>query len=172
MRDESGEVVRWIGTSTDIDDLKRAQEALRDSESRLTLALDTAEMGIWDWDVQTGRLDWSPQHLRLFGYSDGEFNNHYEGFRRRVHPDDIDELERRNAWMLESDDNFHWEFRVVWPDGSVHWIEAVGGVIARVEGRASRIIGTAVDITVRKLAEEELRRAREGLEAARARADR
>ena len=71
VRDDSRKVVRWIGTSTDIDDLKRAEEALRQSESRLTLALDAAEMGIWDWDVPTGRLDWSPQHLRLFGYRRG-----------------------------------------------------------------------------------------------------
>jgi PAS domain S-box-containing protein len=164
IRDESGNVVRWIGTSTEIDVLKRVERALRESESRLTLALDAARMGIWDWEVSTGRLEWSPQHLRIFGYNPGEFINHYDGFRHRVHADDIDDLERRVARAIEHDDDFESEFRVVWPDGSIHWIESVGRVVGRDAGHATRMIGTALDITARKRTEEDLRLAREGLE--------
>ena len=121
-------------------------------------------MGIWDWNIRTGRLDWSPQHLRLFGYEEGEFKNDYESFRPRIHPDDIDEVERRTALMRESEQKFQWIYRVIWPDGSIHYIEAVGGVVARIEGHAARVIGTAVDITARKLADEELWHARRCLE--------
>ena len=150
--------MRWFGTSTEIDALKCAEKRMRESEARLRLALDAAQMGIWDWEVQTGRLLWSPGNLRLFGYEEGEFNNNYEGFRRRVHPDDIDEIERQVAANLDNGHTFRREFRVVWPDGGIHWIEVVGGVVDRIDGQATRMIGTAVDITARKRTEEELER--------------
>ena len=163
VRDADGKVVRWIGTSTDIDHVKRAEAALRDSESRLTSRWTRPK---WVSGTGTsGLAAWiGPRSTCVFSVTRKESSR----MITRVSAPHTSRRHRRGrsrtALMRESEQKFQWIYRVIWPDGSIHYIEAVGGVVARIEGHAARVIGTAVDITARKLADEELWHARRCLE--------
>jgi PAS domain S-box-containing protein len=136
---------------------RRAAEAMAASEQRLALAVDAAQMGIFDRDLVTGKLAWSHHHARLFGMTPEEFGGTFEAFVACLHPDDragtIAKLER----SLASSEDYHHEYRVVWADGSEHWIESRGRVFDDEQGRPARTMGTVVDITQRKAAEEAAR---------------
>ncbi len=135
---------------------RRTTEALRASEQRLSLALDAAGMGTWDWDLLTGRVVWSRHHERLFGYGPGEAADTLEAFRRRIHPDDLPATERRIRQSLETQEEYRDEYRVVWPDGSIHWIQGAGRFDADGTGRPVRMRGVVVETTDRRQAEEAL----------------
>jgi len=136
---------------------KRASDAFLASEQQLALAVDAARMGIFDWNVQTGEITWSHHHAALFGMTTEQFGGTYDAFRQCMHPDDragiIDKIERSLAGCEE----FGHEYRVVWLDGSEHWIEGRGRVFNDDQGRPARMVGTIVDISVRKAAEESAR---------------
>jgi PleD family two-component response regulator len=104
----------------------RADEELRDSQTRLELALAAGHMGVFDWDMSTGHILWEANHAKLFGLSPGEFDGTYARFARCVHPEDLPEIDRAMQVALDSRSEFDAEYRVVWPDGSVHWIAGRG----------------------------------------------
>lgn len=131
----------------------QAEQALQDSEERLRLSLDAAQMGTFDWDLLTQRLIWSVWHKRLWGYQPGEFDGTYEAFLCRLHPDDRSPLEAELDRCKTNHAPFRWEFRVVWPDGSVHWMSAAAEFSYDPEGRAQRMRGTVREVTERKQAE-------------------
>ncbi|HVF60527.1 MAG TPA: PAS domain-containing protein [Thermoanaerobaculia bacterium] len=86
LRDETGRILYWFGTNTDITELKEAREALADSEERLRLALDAGRMGVWDWNVRTGELRWSDSLEPLHGLEPGTFGGTFEHFQQLIHP--------------------------------------------------------------------------------------
>ncbi|HOW68053.1 MAG TPA: PAS domain S-box protein [Candidatus Paceibacterota bacterium] len=144
---------------------KRAEAALQDSEERLRLALDAAQMGTFDWDISDRRLTWSVWHEWLWGYQTGEFDGTYDAFLRRLHPEDRPSLEAELERCKTSHTPFRWEFRVVWPDGSVHWMSAAAEFNYDPEGVAQRMRGTVKEVTPRKRMEEELCRSEQRLRA-------
>jgi PAS domain S-box-containing protein len=135
---------------------KQAEEELKRSEERYKLAQRAASIGSWDWDIITGKLHWSDQIEPMFGFAPGEFKATYEGFLECVHPDDrqyvVDSV---NACVLEGQE-YSIEHRIVWPDGSIHWVAETGDVVRDKSGKAIRMLGIARDITERRRAEEEL----------------
>lgn len=133
---------------------KRVNEAFLASEQQLTLAVDVAQMGICELDVQTGKMTWSHHHARLFGLTPDQFDGTYDAFERCVHPDDRAGVREMVEHSLATRDGFHREFRVVWPDASEHWIEVRGKVFNDTQGRPMRVMGVVMDITHRKAAEE------------------
>jgi PAS domain S-box-containing protein len=136
---------------------KRAEAALRASEERSRLALDAAAMGTWDWDVVHDVHSWSPETEALFGMAPGTFEGTFEAFRRAVHPDDWPVFEVEiEASQHEQRDSIA-TYRVIWPDGSMHWLENRGRAVFAVAGTLLRVTGTCMDITERKLAEENLK---------------
>src|SRR5207253_10876288 len=88
LRDELGSIVKWYGVSTDIDDRKRAEEALRESESDLVEAQRVARLGSWSFDSATNTVRWSDELYRIFDVEKTAFDGAYESFMSRVHPDD------------------------------------------------------------------------------------
>jgi|GEM_PF-1180652 len=158
LRDAQGKVSGLGGVATDITERKRAEEALRASEERLRLALEASAMGTWDWNLQTNELIWSPNHAALFGMKPEEFDGRYDTFARRVHPDDLPGLEAAVAQARETRLPYQYEFRVIWPDKTVHWITGQGQFYYDREGQAVRMTGVVMDITARRLAEERVRR--------------
>jgi PAS domain S-box-containing protein len=132
-------------------------EALRESEERLNLALDASKVGIFDWDVSCGKIKWSRWHEELWGYGPGEFGGTYEDFARRVHPEDMPGFESNIARCRAEHLYHHYEFRVIWPDGSVHWVIGRGKFYYGGDGQPKRMNGTVVEITEKKLAEEQVR---------------
>ncbi|QDV36527.1 PAS domain S-box protein [Tautonia plasticadhaerens] len=156
-RDEDGRVTRRFGTATDIDDRRRSEEALRRGEERLRLALEAGRMGTWDWDIGTGRVEWSDNLPEIHGLPSGGFDGTMEGFRLLIHPEDRGRVEAAVAASIEGRSGYEVEFRVLRPDGSVGWMSGNGKVYDDGGGRPSRMIGVGMDITGRKLAEERLR---------------
>jgi PAS domain S-box-containing protein len=140
------------------------REALRESEERLSLALSAAGMGIWDWDAVTGRLAWSETLEVLFGYSPGTFPGTYEAYRSRIVAEDFAVMEESMKRAIASRKDHITEHRVLLPDGSLRWVHGRGRPYYDSEGKLLRMVGTSVDITDRKLAQETLRRTSEELE--------
>jgi len=138
------------------DELERErQEALRTSEERLLLALDASRMGTWEWDPASSQVHSSERAQAIFGLGARSFDGTPEGYLRTVHPEDRPAVEKELREVLAgSVDNFEILHRVIWPDGSIHWIQAQGRTTTR-DGSARRVNGTVLDVTERRLAEAE-----------------
>ncbi|YAF98233.1 MAG: PAS domain S-box protein [Nodularia sp. CChRGM 3473] len=135
----------------------QVEVALQESEERLKLALDAAQMGLWDWNITTGQLIWSENHQLLFGLVPGSFDNTYEAFLECVHPEDQQSVTQVIINALAKKIDYTDEFRVVWPDQSVHWIFGKGRFIYDEQGQAVRMIGVCTDVTHRRQSEESTR---------------
>jgi PAS domain S-box-containing protein len=136
----------------------RADEELRHSQARLELALAAGHMGVFDWDMLTGRIVWEANHAALFGLAPGEFDGSYAMFVRCLHPDDLLEVERAMQSARDSRSEFDAEYRVVWKDGSVHWVAGRGRYWYDDDGQATRMSGVVIDVDRRRNAEEIARR--------------
>ncbi|GEM_PF-2745781 len=158
IRDESGRPAAMVGTSRDITERKRKEEALRKSEERLTLALSAGHMGIWDWDMRTDESVWNEETYRMLGYKVGEVKPNFAAWADRIHPQDKGWMSAKLEMALKLGDGFSGEFRVLWPDGTVRWIYAVGGLERDRRGEAVRTFGVMMDVTDRKNVEKELAR--------------
>jgi len=164
LRDESGNIVKWYGTNTDIDDWKRA-EAQRDrtikelqaKQELLDLAQKSARAMAFDWYPQQEVNSWSPEQEALHGLTPGSFDGTYQSWKKTIYPPDwpvvVKAIENaREAGEVAA------EFRVIWPDGSIHWLLTKGQMFFDEQGKPFRMVGFTSDVTNRKLAEEDLRR--------------
>jgi len=132
------------------------EEDLNNEREHLALALDAAKMGTWDWDIETGAVQWSDSIEAMFGMEKGKFDRKYETYLSIIHPEDLPALQISINKAL-SDENFDYvvEHRLVWPNGGIHWQEGRGKVYRNDDGKPIRMAGTTVDITDRKKAEAE-----------------
>ena len=166
VRSADGQVLFYEGTVEEVTDRVKAEAALRDSEERWKLALDSSGDGVWDWDLQSGIETYSHRFKELYGYAEHEVGDRHDAFDQRTHPDDIAQMLRdRQAHFDGHTPRYVNEHRVRCKDGSWKWVLSRGLVIRRdAEGRPLRMIGTHTDITARKQAEV-LRQARDRAEA-------
>ncbi|MFM7426877.1 MAG: PAS domain S-box protein [Elainella sp.] len=132
---------------------RRLQE---ESSDRLKVALEAAQMGMWDWDMLTGEIRWSPEHEQLFGLAPGQFDGRYETFDTCLYPADRQGLSEAVERSLKSRTPYQHEFRVVWADGSLHWIEGRGQAFYDDNGQPVRMSGTIMAIDDRKRLEQAL----------------
>ncbi len=135
---------------------RHAEEALKEREAHLRLALDAARMGIWQWNVQAGELRWSGQLEPIHGVAPGTFDGKFETFLGIIHPDDRENVTSRIQEALGSGKEFATEYRVLYPDGAIHWVAGEGSVFRDEAGRPVQMVGMAMDITERKRSEQEL----------------
>lgn len=147
----------------DISDRKKAEAALRVTQEKLLLAQRVAGIGTFEWDMRTNVNTWSPELEVLYGLPVGGFNGTYQGWRQLVHPEDLPEAERHIRESLETG-SFEAEWRVVWPDGSVHWLQGRATVLRDDAGEPERLIGANFDITSRKEVEERISQLNASLE--------
>jgi len=136
---------------------KRANETVLAYEQLLSLAVDAARIGIFDWNVQTGKITWSHHHAALFGLGPDQFGGTCDDFQRCVHPDDLKGTIDKIQQSLADGKEYCHDYRVVWPDGSEHWIAGRGRVFNDPQGRPLHMIGAIADISQRKSAEESAR---------------
>lgn len=137
----------------------RSEDALRTSEERFAYAMDATTDGLWDWDIVSDSTYFSPGYFRMLGYQAGEFPTKADSWLKLIHPDDREQTLRTNIDCIENRvENFEIEFRMGHKNGGWRWILGRGKAVSRDEnGRATRLVGTHVDITERKMAEECLR---------------
>jgi PAS domain S-box-containing protein len=123
-------------------------------EEQLRLALASAQMGIWDWNLLTGQIQWNREHELLFGLTPGSFDGSYETFDRCIHPEDRATVHKSVVEAIESRISLCHQFRIVWADGSIHWIETRGDAYFDQTGQPIRTIGTVVNIDERQQAQQ------------------
>ena len=142
---------------------------IREREERIRLAVEAADIGTWDFNPVTGEQEWSSRAKVMFGLSaDADVSN--ISFRDRVHPEDRERVNQamQKAFDPSGDGTYEIDCRIVWPDNTIHWFIAKGQALfegERPNRRATRFIGTVLDITERKQAEERLRASESRLQA-------
>jgi PAS domain S-box-containing protein len=140
----------YVRQAAEIIERHNAEEALRESEERLRLAQLRTGIGIWDWNLRTGRITCTSELEAIFGLEHGSIRS-YADFRDRVHPEDIATVEARRGAAVRRRETFKHEFRIIRADGQIRWLAAVGGAIYdEVTDEPVRILGNNADITERK----------------------
>jgi PAS domain S-box-containing protein len=155
LRDEDGRILRWYGTATDMDDRRRAGEALRRSEAYLAEAQRLSRTGSFGWNVSSGELFWSEETFRIFGY-DRATRPTVQLALQRVHPDDIALVQQLMERASHDAKDWDLEHRLLMPDGSVKHLHVVAH--ARDEAGNLEFMGAVMDVTPAKQAEEALRK--------------
>ena len=140
---------RMLSFERDITQRKQEQEALRRSEERLQLAQRAAGIGHFYWDIQNNIITPSDELLALYGLPPGSFSGRYESWRARMFPDDLAAVDAEIQKSLTSGE-FSCDFRVVWPDASIHWLHSRAKVFFSDDGKPLRMVGVNMDITERK----------------------
>jgi PAS domain S-box-containing protein len=156
-RADDGSFLGYIGSVIDIDERRAAEERQRDSEARLRLALEAAATGMWEWDLGSDAVTWSPECYLIHGVAPDSFGGTAEAFGRLVHPDDAARVWRAVRAAAADGSRYACEFRIVRPDGEVRWVANLGRAVKGAGGRFDRVVGTITDITARKRADEALK---------------
>jgi PAS domain S-box-containing protein len=157
VRDRDNQPQYFIAVVEDVTERVKADRALRDSERRLMLAQSAAHMGTWERDLGTNVKAISGEYAKLYGLAPDHLALTYEEWLSLIHPEDREQLETRIKESIERTGSWDTEFRVVWPDGSVHWLLTKGTVVLDDSGQPLRRAGVNLDITERKQAEAALR---------------
>lgn len=157
VRDAEGVPVRVLGTTTDIDDQKNVEVKYRQSRERLEAALAASGAGTFHWNLGTNQFDCDEQLDRLMGLAPARTARTLQSFLEGIHPDDRP-LVRRRLERCQADGHLlAMEFRVVWPDGSIHWLADRGKTIAEPSRALKYVTGACIDVTERKAAEARIR---------------
>ncbi|MGZ5050594.1 MAG: PAS domain-containing protein [Methylobacter sp.] len=152
LHDDTGKIVKWYGSNTDIDDIKQGELALRESRRQLVMALEAGQLGFWDWDISSGRVHYGGRWAAMLGYDVDEVEPHVSAWEKLVHPDDKSAVTAALSEHLEGRTEFYeCEHRLRHKNGSWRWILDRGQVVERdAEGRPIRAIGTHSDVTARR----------------------
>src|SRR5438128_1441685 len=137
----------------EIAERKRAEEKLRRSKAFLTEGQRISHTGSWSWDVSSGKVAWSEEHFRIFGFDPEKTEPSLQLFLETVHPEDRSFIERSLTEAVRERSGFDLEFRIALADGSVKHVQGVGRPVLDESGEVDRYIGTTVDITERKRGE-------------------
>lgn len=158
LREADGSISGVFAHGVDITERKRAEEAIREGAARLEFMLEAAQVGDWDLDLINDTSRRSLRHDQCFGYNTPVKKWGFNTFIQHVHPDDRERVEAEFRAAITDLQDWRFECRVIWPDGSVHWIGAHGSIYRTPDEKARRMLGIIFDITERKRAEAERER--------------
>ncbi len=156
LSDSMGRVIGTQAIYWDVTDERRAIEALAASEERFALAVQGTNDGLWDWDLRTRTIYFSPRFKELLGFSEEEFPNQMEALQARVHPEDLERVNAAVRAHLRHRSPYDVEYRIQTKSGGYRWFRARGQAVWGEDGRATRMAGSIGDIHDRKAAEEML----------------
>ncbi|WP_168060369.1 PAS domain-containing hybrid sensor histidine kinase/response regulator [Candidatus Manganitrophus noduliformans] len=152
-----GKVKGYFSLVQDITAQQRTEKAWHKSEELLKIALEAGRMGVFEFDIRSGKVAWSPNLEKIHGLAPGTFGGTFEDFKRDIHPDDLNRvLNRVQQTIQEKKTDYGVEYRIIKPNGETAWVEARGRVFYDPNGGAERFVGLCMDVTARKGAEETL----------------
>jgi PAS domain S-box-containing protein len=157
LRDESGNIVKWYGTGIDIEERKVAEESLRSSEAYLAEAQRLSQTGSWAWSPDQDIKYWSEECYRVLSFDPRDGLPRFEEFFQRIHPDDQPGFTEVIQTAIREKAEWETDYRIVHPDGRVRDIHVVGHSVLGTSGHLVEFVGTVIDVTDRKRAEQELR---------------
>jgi PAS domain S-box-containing protein len=162
IKDAAGTPIAVSAIATDLTPLKQAEAARRNSEEWLRMAQEAAGVGIWDWSVPDRKSAGSPQHFHHYGLPPRDAPMKDTEWLALVHPDDRERMRAYYAQLWREDENLEAEFRVVWPDGTLHWLLCKARTAIRnTAGEDVRVVGISLEVTRLKIAEQARREAEE-----------
>jgi two-component system, sensor histidine kinase and response regulator len=162
---ENGILYAIGGVMTDISNIKNKQRDLKENEERLLLALNSAQVGTWMWDIQKDTIVWDEYMHFLFGIKSGTCPGYFEGVLNLIHSDDRARIRTEiQNFLSENNENFEAEFRIVHPDGALHYMEARGKIYRDSLRQPIRMTGGCWEITLRKKVEQDLVHSKEEAE--------
>ena len=156
-----GSFAGYIGSCVDVTDRKQAEDRLAQANERWHLAMDSGHIGGWEWDIKNERNLWFGKAHELLGVPLDEPSASAHAFWDHVHAEDRVRLRDALNSARQNHTEFNHEFRVVWRDGTVHWLRSRGSYFYAADGSPQRVLGISVDITERKRAQEALRESEE-----------
>jgi PAS domain S-box-containing protein len=158
IRNEAGDIERWMGTCTDIDDQKVLQAALQDAQARLEGTLAAAEVGTWTWDIQADRVHADRNFARMFQVSDADAEGGpISAYLAAIDPDDRRAVEACTTESLATGKPFEYQYRLRYPDGGIRHLQARGRVEVDRDGKPTRMLGVALDVSEAKKAQSALK---------------
>lgn len=142
-----GTVEGIVAVSEDVTEQRLLEQRAQDLTERLALALDAGGFGTWRWDAARGTVEWDATLERLYGLEPGSFDGTYDSYVALLHPDDRDATLATIDEAVSTRQSYVVEHRVVWPDGSVHWLQGKGRVTLDAAGNVTGTIGCSADVT-------------------------
>jgi PAS domain S-box-containing protein len=164
--DENGKILGFLAVHQDITDRKKSEEELRKSQEQYALAAEGANDGLWDWDIQSDEIYYSPRWKSMLGFENHELTRGFADWEDLIHPDDHNYATNAlNDYLTGKAESYDVEIRLHHKDGTWRWIRDRGKALRDADGKASRMAGSHSDVTERKMAEETIRRRNEYLAA-------
>ncbi|MGC9505693.1 CBS domain-containing protein [Baaleninema sp.] len=157
LRDRQGQFIGVSGTLNDVTERHKAQEERDRTQERLEMALEAAEHGVWDWNLDTNEAFFSPRYYTMLGYEPNEFASHFQSWVELVHPEDLEQILPQIQVAIQKGNPYSFEFRMKAKSGDWKWIQGSGKIYNfNSQQLPRRVVGTHVDITERKLSEQKI----------------
>ena len=147
VSDAAGNVIAIVGAAEDVGPLRAAEQHARDVSEHFRVALDAGGLGTWRWDLASGVTVWDERLAALFGIAAGDFDGTYDTYVSMLHPDDRAAVIATVEEAVRTRTPYRTEHRVVWPDGTIHWISGAGGVTVNDLDVVTGTVGCVLDVT-------------------------
>lgn len=145
--DENNNIMFFVSIERDVTEKERMEQRIIAINKRFDFAKKSAGIGVWEWDVLKNKLIWDDQMYELYGVKKEDFSGAYDAWQKGLHPDDRVAGEEATKKALSGEKDFDTKFRVVWPDGSIHYIRAFAVIEKDTNGKAIKMIGINFDVT-------------------------
>lgn len=147
LRNDKNEPYRMIGLNWDVTATIEQERIVSEQNTKLELSLSSGQVGLWEWNIQANELVWDDQMKTLYGVNDEMFTGAYNAWTTGLHPDDKTKSETEIQTAINGGAEFNTQFRVVWPDQSIHYLRATGTVFRDEKGNPIRMVGLNWDVT-------------------------